>query len=394
MSWEQGTATSAADLLDRLNAFLVKGHTLPPVYSGVGTGSLTGAIGTAASIQETITVTFSSATAFTVAGSITGAMGAGTVGNLFTHAKISFTVTSGGTAWASGDTITCVMTPAWAQMRGVAGSEYIWRAPGNANVDQIYVGVSRFFDTGSGNYDDWRMGGFTGFTAGNGFRNQPGANTVPVMCLWNGSIPYWFIADGRRVLIVAQISTVIESGYLGFIDAYASPGQYAYPLAVGGTMGWTPELAATSPNWRYGYAGDEHSAFWQHLKGESFGHAQAHALQLRRPDGVWRGFSASEYFVPGVNDNAYGSVWPYTSSRRFQNVRPGLDGTYPTFPILLNERTDSSTANIFGELSGVCATTGHGNASLNTLAIGRESWLVVGNVNYTAKNNYCAMRLA
>ena len=56
MSIEIDTASSSADLLTRLNAFLVKGHTLTPHYTGTGTGLLAGAIGTAVSVQETITI--------------------------------------------------------------------------------------------------------------------------------------------------------------------------------------------------------------------------------------------------------------------------------------------------------------------------------------------------
>ena len=263
MSWESGTASSSADLLDKLNAFLLKGHTLPPVYTGTGNGTLTGAIGTAASVQEVITVTFSSATAFTVSGSVTGAMGSGTVGTAFSHAVAAFTVAAGSTAWAAGDTIQVVMTPPWAQQRGVAGSEYIWRAPGNAGADQIFVGASRFYDTGSGNYDNWRLGGFTGYGSANTFTNQPGGCTGPVLCLWAQSIPYWFIADGARVKVVAQVSTVFESAYLGYPDLYASPGQFPYPVVVGGSMAWAIEPSSASSNWRYSYTGDEHGAFFQ-----------------------------------------------------------------------------------------------------------------------------------
>ncbi|HQL48389.1 MAG TPA: hypothetical protein PLC09_06955, partial [Holophaga sp.] len=98
MSWTLGTASSYTDLLTRLNAFLVVGHALPPVYTGTGNGLITGLIGTASSVQETITVTLTGATTFDVSGSETGAMGSGTVGTPFSHANVAFTVTAGSTA--------------------------------------------------------------------------------------------------------------------------------------------------------------------------------------------------------------------------------------------------------------------------------------------------------
>ena len=91
MSWESGTATSYTDLLTRLNAFLLLGHALPPVYTGTGNGLITGLIGTGASVQETITVTLTAATTFDVSGSVTGSMGSGTVGTPFSHANVAFT---------------------------------------------------------------------------------------------------------------------------------------------------------------------------------------------------------------------------------------------------------------------------------------------------------------
>lgn len=385
MSWTTGTASSSADLLDKLNAFLLKGHTLPPVYTGTGNGTLSGAIGTASSVHETITVTLTSSTAFSVSGSVTGSMGTGTVGTAFSHAKVAFLVNAGSTAWVSGDTIQFVMTPPYTQMRGVAGSEYIWRAPGNANADQIFVGASRFYDTGSGNYDNWRLGGFTGYGGANTFTNQPGAETRPVLTLWNGEIPYWFIADGARVKVVAKVSSVYACAYLGFAETYPSPGQLPYPLVVGGNMAWSTEPALTSANWRYSYTGLENSAFFQPLNATN---DRWRSLRLRRPDGSWQGFDGT----PGRFNTIHGDLWPWTTT--MSNVRPALDGSYVLLPIMMFEAGSEGGTNAWGELSGVMAVTGHGNGSENTVVVGRETWLVVQNVHRTAKNNYAAFRLA
>lgn len=125
MSWKQGTADNFTDLLVQLDAFLALGHSLPPVFSGTGNGRITGLIGTASSVQETLTVTFSSATAFSVAGSVTGAMGSGTVGAAFAHARAAFTITAGSTAWAAGDTIQVVMTLPWQRKRLHGGAAHL-----------------------------------------------------------------------------------------------------------------------------------------------------------------------------------------------------------------------------------------------------------------------------
>lgn len=395
MSFETGTATDVADLMSRLNTFLLKGHALEPIYSAVGTGTIENLIGTVSSVLETITVTFTSSTAFDVAGSVSGPLGSGTVGVAFTSSVVSFTVVAGGTAWQAGDTIAFTMTPPWISKRAIAGSEYIWQAPGNGNEAQIFVGVLRFTDAGA-DYDNLRLGGFTGFDPALAFSQQQGAMTRPVLPLLRvGSMPYWFVANGRRVIVVAKVSTVYESAYLGFFTPYVNPGSYPYPLAVGGSMSWTNEPASNSQNWRWSYQGNEHRAFAIPHPISTTDQNQFQ-LRTRRPDGVWIGYDSSR-----SSGTPQGHVWPYGYS--MLNLISNLDGSYPLLPIILH--SDSGTSgvypnvtindpNMWGELDGVMATTGHANASENTITVGRTKWLVVQNIFRNTKTDFFAVKLA
>ena len=72
MSVQIGTATDVGNLIDLLNAFLLLGHSLDPQYAGTGNGLITALIGTAATVNETITCTATDATHFTVVGSVSG----------------------------------------------------------------------------------------------------------------------------------------------------------------------------------------------------------------------------------------------------------------------------------------------------------------------------------
>mgnify|MGYP001304100193 CR=1 FL=1 len=381
MSMEIGTATSATDLLDRLNTFMLKGHSLTPTYTGTGNGTISGVIGTAASVQETITVTLTGATTFDVSGSVTGSMGSGTVGTPFAHAKVAFTVNAGGTDWVSGDTISFVMTPPWVAMRSTAGSEYIWKAPGNANTDAIYVGARYFTDPVG--YYNWQLGGFTGYSAGVDFGLQPGSITNSaslrgvVLPLWNQSIPYWFFANGRRVVVIAKVSSQFEAAYLGFLESYPSPAQWPYPLVVGGSMAFSSEPEAGSTSWAYSYSGDQHTAF---PKAKPYNMTNFSQLRVRLPDGSWKGFSSAGYSAPGA-------IWPYTGT--MSDFRPNLDGSYPLLPIVLSD----ATPNTYGRFDGVFATTGYGNGAENVLTVGRDSWLVVQNVYRNTKTDFYAVRM-
>lgn len=70
-----------------------------------GNGRLASIFTSTGAVAETVTVTFSSASAFTVSGSVSGSLGSGTVGVLFNN-RVRFTATAGSTPWANGNTVT------------------------------------------------------------------------------------------------------------------------------------------------------------------------------------------------------------------------------------------------------------------------------------------------
>ena len=393
MSFSTGTATSYTDLLDKLNTFLAtNGTAFGPLFTGIGNGPISAWSGGSESVAETVTVTFTSATAFNVVGSVSGAIGSGTAGTPFTSTKINFTVTSGGTAFIAGDAFTLSTAPKWTAQRSVAGSEYIWTAPGNDGVSSIFVGAKAYSNI-SADYYNWKMGGFNGYTSGNPFETQPGSiinNTAlngPSLTLWNSSTPYWFIANGRRVVIVAQISTVWVVGYLGLISTYPSPGTYPYPLLVSGNLAFYSEPVATSTNWRWSYVGAEITIPFMELNGSysTLGTNECTG-RLRLPSGGWAGLNNSAYTSAGPGVIA---CWPWVPTTQFQDVRPNLDGSYPLLPIMLTD----AAPNIYGEPDGVMATTGHANAAGNTFTVNFENWLVVQNISRTTKRDYIAVRL-
>lgn len=79
-------------------------------YSGTGNGTLTELWGGPDSVAENITVTFSSATDFAVAGSVTGAIGTGTVGTRFISPQLSFLAFAGTTAFVNTDAFTVTVS--------------------------------------------------------------------------------------------------------------------------------------------------------------------------------------------------------------------------------------------------------------------------------------------
>lgn len=83
-----------------------------PTYGGtnVGNGTISGEAAPASTVAQTITMTATSATQFTVVGSVSGALGTAVVGTPFTSGQVDFTIAAGSTAFAAGDTITIPTT--------------------------------------------------------------------------------------------------------------------------------------------------------------------------------------------------------------------------------------------------------------------------------------------
>jgi flagellar hook protein FlgE len=83
-----------------------------PAYgaTNTGNGTITGLAPTAETVPQTITLTATSATQFTVTGSVSGALGTATVGTPFTSSQVDLTVNAGSTAFVAGDTMTVPTT--------------------------------------------------------------------------------------------------------------------------------------------------------------------------------------------------------------------------------------------------------------------------------------------
>jgi flagellar hook protein FlgE len=79
--------------------------------ANVGNGTIMAAEATGATVAQTVTLTATSPTTFSVVGSVSGAMGTATVGSPFTSGQLGFTIAAGSTAFATGDTITIPTTP-------------------------------------------------------------------------------------------------------------------------------------------------------------------------------------------------------------------------------------------------------------------------------------------
>lgn len=248
----------------------------------------------------------------------------------------------------------------WTQMRWVTTSntqELILKGPGLAGLDEIYVGISSDENTSS-DWFNWHMNGYGGFDNAQTFFTQPGSFSYLVsqlycLNLWNSSTPYWFVANGRRFIVVARVNTYYFIAYMGLGVPYATPEQYPYPnILLGNAQSYYNSRWSAVPNGR--------------------------SVAVFR-GAVWQ----------------YASKWPSS----FQ-LRPTEDPVYQLLPIVLYDTMNLSTAQsrylgkIYCELDGVFACSGYNNVSENLIQIGGVDYLVVQDGSSTGISDYWAVRLS
>lgn len=299
------------------------------------------------------------------------------------------------------------------------GSEAILKATGNAGADAIYTGIRSEYDAANGWYNLF-LNGYTGYDPNvTSWFLQPGAINdytnaipldVPIVPCWNAAMPYWFRATGRVFSFAVKVSTSFEGGYMGFFLPYASPSQYPYPLAIGGSL--TPITSDRSLPWRYSYSHYRHSAFpcpASYIGNSSTAQTSA-ALYARTPDGLWQNFG-QRYSPSGTDPSAliemtYSGSYPFTpsglragvwptavrsvgTSGKRRDYREVLGGGYILQPLILMQRLP--TMAVWGELDGCMAISGFSNAAENTTSYAGTNYTIFQNVARTEVHEYWAM---
>lgn len=272
-----------------------------------------------------------------------------------------------------------------------AYSQYLWMAPGNDGTSEVYVGVHALRRTDV-DYYDWEVLAFDGYTAGLNARQQPGKQGFLWMPLWNSSIPYWFVCDGRRVVVVAKVSTNYEACYLGLYDPFFTPAQLPYPICLGGSLA----IPSSSFYWnstllKWSTVDDGHNLFPHSDRNYSTAYdvsAICYQMRLRSLAGAWIGAAAKAQGVRDWTPRASEAfLWPECGDFNLLDVNH--DGGYALLPILML----AGEPNPMGQLSGVFAVTGQGAGAEDIVTVGGVAHLLVPNVNRTTRQDWLALRL-
>ena len=273
-------------------------------------------------------------------------------------------------------------------------TDRVLKGPGLAGEDAVYIGLRLVSDVAADRFAI-HMTGMTGVLSGatqyDAHTNCPATSVR--MFLGNTPMTYWFVANGRRFIAVAKVSTVYEAMYGGLILPYSPPSSYPYPLFIGGTAGET----SASVDWRSVTA--DHSMF--HLPRMSA--SIPTPAWLLDPTGSWQAcgdegssnqsikIAPDTYFAQAATLGAsFGNSY-YGYKEMKDRIGPAYGGQYTLTPFTLIQ--GSPTIQTYGVLHGAYHVPGRGNSAENIVSYNGVNHLVLQNVYDTSIGEYLAIAL-
>lgn len=255
------------------------------------------------------------------------------------------------------------------------------KAPGLTGTEDITLAVRTVADVAN---DTYQLGFqlSQAYDAGFDHFNQPGNSGERFMPIWNQAMPYWIVANGQRLILVAKVSTVYVAAYMGKFLEYGTPGEYPQPYYCG--------ACTSSAAVRWSVANANFRGFQNPGTG----------ARILLPGGTWH--DCQNYYDSAGNQAPKGGnqVWPYASTLDgndqervlYNSLRESIDGSYTLMPLILIG--NDPDRDQYGELDGAYALSGFGNASENTITIGADTYVVFQDVYRTTRADYWALKLA
>lgn len=274
--------------------------------------------------------------------------------------------------------------------------EYAWKAPGNDGTSEIFVGIHGF-ERQDADYYDWEIAGMDGWLAGSTFYQQVGFQGNLYLPLWNAAIPYWFVCDGRRAVVIAKISTQYEIAVFGLLEPYYSPGQWPYPLVLGGSMSHGEFSAWNDTDYRWSLSDNRHRIFTHADTGNApVGTGERDPwdtqLRVRNLDGGWKAVEGSQLdAITSTPQIYYHIIWPTRCG--LSELDPGPGATYDLWPVVVMLGDVGNGYNTPGQLPGIALITGQDLSAETLIRQGAVDWIVVPNVFRNDRDDFCAVRL-
>ena len=206
--------------------------------------------------------------------------------------------------------------------------------------------------------------------------NAVGARWVTIS-LWHTNMKYWFIANGRRFIIVVKISNRYATMYCGFIKPSGTDLEYPYPLLIGGNHTLTDRP----------YTNDDTNS------NRSFFNPQASnsitsSCMIYTPSGRLCFLDNQGGAYVQTQNNLVGVTYPYHDNHYIGKT---LDNEYVLLDIDIVQWHGGM--NHLGWFDGVCFVTGLENSPENIITVGNDRYLCVSAMVQNDYNNWVAIKL-
>lgn len=257
----------------------------------------------------------------------------------------------------------------WTVVRTVtAGGEndHLIRGPGYAGTDNIYL---RILSANAGGNYGFTLHGFVSYNSLVANSGQPGISPPVGMALWNSSIPYWFVADGRRFIIIAKVSTYYMTMHGGFYLPYATPAAAPYPMFIAGSHVDATSLPYTTASQVVG-------SIWD---------AATDCAYVRHMDGSW--VMCAVHNSSGSYNT--GNIWPYDA---YYGLVAAPDNSLAGWPISLSSVV-SGNPHTYGEIDGILGLPYDGLSAEDTFTQDGANHIVIPSVYRTTVRSFAGVRL-
>lgn len=268
----------------------------------------------------------------------------------------------------------------------------VLRAPGATSGNEFFLYLASKANVGSGFYGI-QMNGAVDYDDSLSTSGQTLISPNVWLNLWNNSMDYWFIANDRRVIVIAKVNTAYMSAYAGLFLPFALPTEYKKPFLIGASYSAleAPDLS-NSAN-RFIADPGLNGMYYLNLATNAW---IAVANHEDTPN--------SNYDIDVVNT---ATMWPHKSLINgtvsatatgswslfgLAGMRPLKTGESPQYPCHIISYTE---LKMVGVLDGVFALPGFNRTSEQELSYGSpaRTFLVVQNIFRTTGRDFMSVEL-
>lgn len=276
----------------------------------------------------------------------------------------------------------------WTQLSGptsgtpVVSDELVFRGPGLAGADQVLVGIRMISNTGIGSFNVG-LQGMTAYNPAVPLASQTNSHSAAWMLLVNVPITYWFVANGRRFIVIARVGSTYEQAYAGFILPEHLPEDWRYPMFVGASS--YLETLVNADNSLV------HTAYWN-------GNASTSSPSI---SALSTGYlcDAAALFLPvanrggGTTNFAHVLTEQYHLGLTLNNFRQSLTGQPILNRVALAVNNILAGKNFYGCFDGVFHVPALGVVAEQTVTISSVNYMIFPNVFRSDDGNMCAIAL-